>query len=132
MRERPRLAGEVTAVANLHADFLGDFAREALLERLAGLDEAGERAEHARRKVRAARQQKLFSPMNERHHGGRHARVGRKLAGGADAHALLAFGERRRAAAAAKLVVAVPLQELQRPSGEREMVVADDPERWPE
>ena len=47
----------------LHADFLGDFAREALLERLAGLDEAGERAVHAGRKVRAARQQNLFSPL---------------------------------------------------------------------
>ena len=28
MRERPRLAGEVTRVAYSHADFLGDFARE--------------------------------------------------------------------------------------------------------
>ena len=48
MRERPRLAGEVAAAADAHADFLRDFAREALLERLAGLDEAGERAVHAR------------------------------------------------------------------------------------
>src|SRR5688572_33038579 len=108
MRERPRLAGEVAALADAHADLLGDFARHALLERLAGLDEAGERAEHAGRKVRAARQQQLISPMNERHDRRCHARVGRQLASWADARALVAFRLGGRAAAAAELVVAVP------------------------
>ena len=109
MRERPRLAGEVADAGRPRRRLPRATSRaHALLERLAGLDEAGERAVHARRKVRAARQEKLFSPMNERHHGGRHARVGGELAGRADAHALVALRRGGRAAAAAKLVVAVP------------------------
>src|SRR5438874_7643969 len=121
MRERPRLAREVADAADAHADFLLHLAREALLERLARLDEAGERAVHAGRKVRAARQQQLvlalISPMNERHHGGREARIGGELARRADARPLLLFRLRARAAAAAKLVRAVPGDQLQRAAG---------------
>src|SRR5688572_19018285 len=123
MRERPRLAGEVARVAYLHADFLGDFARQALLERLAGLDEAGERAEHPGREMRAARQEDLFFLPYERHHCRRQAGIGGELARRADAHALLALCLRRRAAAPAELVAAVPVDELQRAAGEREMGV---------
>src|SRR5678809_580661 len=111
MRKRPRLAREVADVRHAHADFLVHLAREALLERLAGLDKAGERAVHAGGKVRAASEEQLvsplISPMNERHHGGREPRVGGELALGADAGALLALRLGRRAAAAAKLVRAV-------------------------
>src|SRR3954469_21565058 len=69
MRKRPRLAREGANVRDAHADFLLHLAREALLERLARLDEAGERAVHAGRKVRAAPEQQLVlalvSPMNQ-------------------------------------------------------------------
>src|SRR5207248_5823593 len=84
MRERPRLAREVADVRDAHADLLLHLAREALLERLTRLDEAGERAVHAGRKVRAAPEKELpFSrvfPMNERHHGGRKAWIRGELA----------------------------------------------------
>src|SRR3954467_12870683 len=118
MRERPRLAGEVARVANLHAAFLGAFAREALLERLAGLDEARQRAVHAGRKVRAARQQQLVFPADEGHDGGRYPWIGGHLASRAHADPLLALCLCRRATAAAELVAAVPVDELQRPAGE--------------
>src|SRR5215213_5858680 len=108
MREWPRLAREVADIRHAHADFFVNLAREALLERLAGLDEAGERAVHAGRKVRTAREQQLvfslISPMNERHHGRREARVRGELAGRTNARALLRFRHGLRAAAAAKLV----------------------------
>src|SRR5205809_374160 len=118
MRERPRLAREVADVVYAHTDFLVHLACEALLERLAGLDEAGERAVHAGREVRAAREEQLvsalISPMDKRHDRRRHPRIGRKLAGRADAYSLVRLRLRRRAAAAAILVRAVPGDELQR------------------
>src|SRR5437870_7275565 len=132
VRERPRLAREVADVVYAHADFLVHLAREALLERLAGLDEPGERAVHAGRKVRASGQQKLFFPMNERHDRRRHSGIGRELAGRADAHPLVGFRLRRRAAAPAELVRAVPGDELQRPAGERELRVVQHAEECPQ
>src|SRR5258708_4716710 len=86
MRERPRLAGDVASVANPHADLFLHFARQALLERLARLGKTGQRAEHAGRKVRAAGEDKHPPATHEQHHRRRHARIGRELAGGADAH----------------------------------------------
>src|SRR5437867_10841015 len=100
MRERPWLAREVADVADLHPDFLGDFARQALLEGLAGLDEAGQRAIHAGREMRAAREEQLAAAVHQRHHRRRHSRIRSQLAGGADAYAPVALGLGRRAAAA--------------------------------
>src|SRR5687767_12064660 len=102
MRERPRLAREVSAALDAHADFLGNLAREALLERLAGLDEAGERAVHPGGEVRTTRQEYLVLFANQSHDSGRDPRIGREFAGGAHAHALVALGLGRRAAAAAE------------------------------
>src|SRR6185503_1940120 len=96
VRERPRLAGEVADVAYAHADFLLHLARQALLERLARFDEAGERAVHAGGEMGAASEEHLRSPAHERHDGRRHSRVGRQLAARADARALLAFRLCRR------------------------------------
>src|SRR4029079_1939612 len=100
MRKRPRLAREVADVRHAYADLLAHLAREALLERLAGLDETGERAVHAARKVRAAPEEELvlplISPMNERHDGRREARVRRELACRANAGTLVRFSLSRR------------------------------------
>src|SRR5262245_12834516 len=125
MRERPRLAGDVARPRNLDADFLGHLPGEALLERLARLDEAGERAVHAGREVRAARKQDLAAAANERHDRRGHPGIGRKLADRTDAHALLAVRLGATAAAAAELVVAVPVDELKRPAGEGEVRVVE-------
>src|SRR3954469_7801818 len=129
MRERPRLAREVADVRHAHADFLVHFAREALLERLARLDEAGERAVHARRKVRAAAEQELvlspISPMNKRHHRRSESRIGGQLALRAHPGALFSLELGLRTAAAAKLVRAIPGDELQCAASEREMGVVE-------
>src|SRR5690606_867744 len=125
MRERPRLAGEVADVAYSHADLLGHLALQALLERLAGLDEAGERAVHPGREVRAAREEELALPLDERHDGGRHSRIGGEPACRADAAALLPPRLGAGAAAAAELVRAVPVDELQGAPGEREVRVLE-------
>ena len=55
VRERPGLAGEVGDVGDLDADLLLELARDALLERLARLDEAREHAVHAAREALRAR-----------------------------------------------------------------------------
>src|SRR5882672_2001034 len=132
VRERPRLAREVADVAYSQADFLVHLAREALLERLARLDEAGERAVHPGWKVRAPRQEELFLPLDQGHDRRRHPWVGRELAGRADPHTLVASGYGRRAATPAELVRAVPGDELQRPARQRELRVVEHREEGPQ
>src|SRR3954468_21420822 len=112
VRKRPRLTREVANVVYSHADFFADFALDTLLERLAGLDEAGERAVHARGKVRAAPEEKLILPAHEHHHRRRHSRVRRELARRTAAYPLLSLCHRRRAAAPAELVRAIPIDKL--------------------
>ena len=70
----------------------------------------------------------LPSAAHQHHGGGRHARIGGELAGGAHPRALVPFCLCRRAAAAAELVRPIPVDELQRAAGEGEMGVVEDRE----
>jgi hypothetical protein len=79
--------------------------------------------------VRAAGEQELLFPLDEGHHRRRDARIRRQLARRALAHALLALGHGRRAAAPAELVRAVPVDELHRAAGERELRVVEHREQ---
>src|SRR4029078_7893130 len=102
---------------------------EALLERLAGLDEAGERAVHAGRKVRAAPKEHLAALAHQRHDRRGDARIYGELALGTDAGALLALCHGAGAAAAAELVRPVPVDELQRSPGDGELGVVEHREQ---
>ena len=55
--ERPRLAGVIGDAADADAGFLVRLAPDRVLDRLAGLDEAGEAGVHARREMRLAAEQ---------------------------------------------------------------------------
>ena len=123
MRKRPGLAGEIARIGDAHARFLQHLAREALLQRFARFDETGERAVHAGRKTRRAREQDFVSAPDQAHHRRRDARIDDQGAGGAFARALAAAMHSRRAAAAAELMGAVPVDVLQRASGEGEQAV---------
>ena len=82
VREGPALAAVVAQVAHRHAHFLGHLAVHAVFQRFAGLDEAGQRAEHARRVVRRSRQQQLAAARAHQHHHRRaQPRVGAVAAG---------------------------------------------------
>src|SRR5262249_43388568 len=70
MRERPRLAAEVADVCDLDPDLLADLAGHSLLQRLARLDEARERAVEGQREVAPAGEQDLASAPDERDDGG--------------------------------------------------------------
>src|SRR5690606_10053612 len=63
--ERPRLAGDVPYVAHTHAGLLEHLALDGLLDRLARLDEAGERREAVRRKPRLAPEENLALALDE-------------------------------------------------------------------
>src|SRR3954463_12096690 len=132
MRKRPRLAPDGARPRHLDADLLRDFAREALFERLARPDEARESAVHPGREVRAAGEQNLTASPDERHDRRRHSRIRGELARWAYAHALLAVRLGARATAAAELVRAVPVEELQRPAGESEVSVVEHAEERPQ
>ena len=114
--EGPALAAVVAQVLHLQAHFLGHLALDAVLQRFAGLDEAGEGAEHAGHEMRRASQQQLglppVAPPHQRHHGRAQARIGAVPAGRAAACALARLQLGGRAAHAAMAVGAVPLQHL--------------------
>src|SRR4029077_19701321 len=61
VRERPGLAREVRDLIDLDADLFLELAGDALLERLAGLDEAGEHAVETSREALRAREQDLVA-----------------------------------------------------------------------
>jgi hypothetical protein len=111
---------------DLHADLLGHLAVQALLQRLAGLDEAGQRAVHARHEVRRPRQQQLGAASRAAPDQGHHRRAqrgpGAVPAGRAAADAFAPHGFGGRAADPAVAVGAVPLDQLRGPSGESEQV----------
>ena len=65
--ERPGLAGEVADVAHPHTDLLRHLARQALLERLARLGEAGQGAVHPGGEMRAAREKNLIFSFDQSH-----------------------------------------------------------------
>ena len=67
-RERPGLAGDVAHVADGDARFLHQLARHRLLDRFAGLDEAGQRRIAARRILRLAGEQDAAVMLGEHDH----------------------------------------------------------------
>ena len=150
VRERPALAAVVAQVLHLHAHFFGHLAVQALLQRLAGLDEAGQRAVDARHVVRRAREQHFISvgphahcvrcpprglgrlgaarrrpAPHQRHDRRAQARVGGVAAGGALAGTLVALQLGGRAAGAAEAVGAVPLQHLRGAAGHTHQRLAE-------
>ena len=123
--ERPGLAREVADVGDLDADLLLEFARHALLERLAGLDEAREHAVEAAREALCARQQDLVASRDAHDDGRRQARERGVAADRAAARALARRVLGRRAAAPAVEVRAIPLDELRGAAGQRPEVLVD-------
>ena len=82
-REGPRLRGDVARVGDLDARLLEHLARHGLLERLARLDEAGQRAVAAGRPGRLAAEQDAVAVDDEHDHHRVGARVVVGAAGGA-------------------------------------------------
>src|SRR5580698_1852090 len=76
MREGPRLASEIPDASHLDADLLAHLARERIFERLADLDEPGQRAEPAVGRARVMRQKGFVSAADEHDDGRRDSRVG--------------------------------------------------------
>ena len=79
VRERPWLRALVADVVDREPDLLADLAYDALLERLAGLDEPGEARQHPRRPADATGEQHLLigavvAASDERDHRRRQAR----------------------------------------------------------
>src|SRR5438309_9262907 len=112
MRKRPRLAGEIGDAVDVDADFLLHLAPDAVLDRFARFDEAGERAVASRRKSMRARKQQLASAGDERHHRGRHARICNVTAYRTFLRAFARLVSRGCAAATAVAVRTVPLHDL--------------------
>src|SRR5689334_40305 len=88
MWKGPRLAREIFEAVHLDADFLAHLAVDAILDGLARLDEARERAVHRAREARRAREQDLAAADHQRHHRRRHPWIGNESAGGTLARAL--------------------------------------------
>jgi hypothetical protein len=65
----------VAQVADAHADLLEHLAMHALFGALARIDEASERAVHARREVARAREQHLGASLHAHDHRGREPRI---------------------------------------------------------
>ena len=123
-RERPRLRGDVADLADLHARLLAHLAPDRLLERLAGLDEAGQHGEAALRPARLAAEQKPVAV----HHAHDHDRVGARevvgVAGRAVAFVAAVGVLRGPAAVGAEAVAPVPGDERCRVRGERRLISA--------
>src|SRR5262249_29053971 len=123
MRERPRLAAEVADVLHRYARLLTHLARDALLERLARLHEAGDERVPALREVGRSRHQDARSVVDE--HDDRRLDP-REIIDGARRASLRALGRRLRCerlpAAGAKLIGAIPIEDLRRAPGDRVLV----------
>src|SRR6185369_2283406 len=107
------LAREIADVLDVDAHFLADFAADAILDRFPGLHEPGERAVHRAGKSLGAREQQLGAAGDEHHHRRRYARIGDVAAGRAFLRPLAVAIARRRPAAAAEAVRAIPFGDLQ-------------------
>ena len=118
-----------TATPDLNADFLLHFPCDALFERLARFDEAGKRAVHAGGKVRAASEQQLTPALHHRHDCRGDARIHRELACRAHPYPLVGLGRRPSAAAAAELVRAVPVEQLDGAAGQRQVRIVEHREQ---
>ena len=125
VRERPRLAREVGDPVDLDADLLLELAGDALLERLAGLDEARQHAVHPAGKALRARQQDLVAAGHAHDHRRREARERSVPADGAASRALAGRVLGGRAAAAAVDVRAIPLDELRGAARQRPEMLVD-------
>jgi hypothetical protein len=109
-REGPRLRRAVAQVGHLHPALLGDLARDRVLQRLARLDEPGQRAEPPGRPARLAAEQHavVLRVMDEHDHDRIGARVMDRAAVGAVADVAGLAHRRERAAARAVTMRAVP------------------------
>jgi branched-chain amino acid aminotransferase len=130
--ERPRLAADVAHVGDLDPHLLTDLAADRLLERLARLDEAGERAEEPRRQVVAAPEEHPVAPPHEDDHRRRDAREAGEATPRAApcelARGLLAGG----AAAAAETVGAAPFEDVEGAHGEPRLGGGEGAEQRPQ
>src|SRR5579862_3277440 len=119
MRERPRLASEVTQVTYFDPDLFPYLPVDGLLQCLAGLDEAGQAGVHRSRKPGVAGQQgSPVGPLHEHYHRWGQARISdqptpRAAAGSFGWHRLC-----RLSATPAELMGAVPGHYLHRPAGD--------------
>ena len=93
----------------------------AVLDRLARLDESGQRAVHRPGEAIGPRQQQVEAARDQNHHRRRNARIGDVAASRTLLRALTGLVAHRRAAAAAEAVAAVPLGDLERPARQREL-----------
>ena len=125
VRERPRLAGDVPHLAQLHPHLLAHLAVHGLLHRLPRLHEPGDAAVHRHREGAAPSEQRLLAALDQGDDGGRQAREGQQATGGAAAGSLARRRFGGRAAPTAEPRGAVPLHELHRAPGERPAVVVD-------
>ena len=130
--ERPRLAAEVAHVVDRDPGLLVDLAGDGLLERLADLDEPGERAEERHPRARVAGEQRAAIALDEGDHRRRQARVGAVAAARAQPHALGRRAGGGAAAPAAPAVIAVPRGEAERAAGDPEVVVVERAEQLAE
>ena len=113
MGKRPRLAREIGDCVDVDADFLLHLAPNAVLDRFARLDEAGEGTVAPRWKSMRTREQQLASTRDERHHCRRHARIRDVTARRTFLRALARLVPCRRAAATAVTMRAVPFHDLE-------------------
>ena len=127
VRERPRLAGDVAHVGDLHPDLLAHLAVHGLLHRLARLDEPGDAAVHRHREGTARASRASLAALDERDDRRRQAREGEQAARRAAAGPLARRRLGGRAAATAEPRRAVPLHELHGSPGERPAQVVDPP-----
>ena len=134
--ERPGLAGDVDDVAHAHPRLLVNLARHRFLDRLARLDEAGERAEAARGKARlAAEQQARRLPLAVRHQHDRDRIGARKMLRVAPGAFALpaAFGDPRALPAhGAEAVPGMPIDQAARPAIDREIARFETLDRRPQ
>src|SRR2546429_5557902 len=121
MRERPRLTGEVAHVTYPDPDLFIYLALQALLQGLTRFDETSQGAIHILGEPRRARQEKLLSTPHQPHHCGGEPGIRHQPATRALSAALACPRGRCPPACTAVLVRAVPIDDLQRPSGERKL-----------
>ena len=98
---------------------------DAVLDRLARLDKAGQRAVHRLREALGACEQQLLPARDQHHHGRRHARIDDVPARRALLCALATLVACRRSAAAAELMATVPFDDLEGTAGEGEPIVRE-------
>src|SRR4051794_30589070 len=110
-REGPGLRGEVAHLADRHARLLLGLAANRVLDRLAGLDEAGEARIGVRHEAGLAAEKAALAAVHQHDGDGVRARKVLRLAGGAIAAKAGAGEDGRRAAVRAEAVARMPEQQ---------------------